>query len=204
MNACFIFGALPVEKLTVLPEKSDFVIAADKGVLTLEKFGVKPDIIIGDFDSLGYMPEGNTVRLPVRKDKTDVGYAVDYAFEKGYREFFVYGAFGGLTDHTAANLQICAGVSARGGRMYLLGDKQNAVCITDSKISLKGSGRISVFAFGKKAAGVTLKGLDYNLDNAELSPYFPLGVSNGFSEETAEISVGDGTLLIIWDSAKNF
>ncbi|MBR4910132.1 MAG: thiamine diphosphokinase [Clostridia bacterium] len=197
---CFIFGALPVEELKAAPGENDFVIAADKGVLSLEKLGIKPDVIIGDFDSLGFVPEGNVIKLPVKKDKTDVGYAADYAFEKGYKTFYVYGAFGGLADHTVANLQISADISAKGGRMFLLGEKQTAFCITDSTVKINGSGRLSVFAFGKKARGVTVTGAEYTLENADLDPFFPLGVSNSFLGAETQISVKSGTLLIIYDN----
>lgn len=199
MRKCFIFGALPVDKLVSFPKQNDFIIAADKGILTLEKFDIKPDVIIGDFDSLGFVPEGEVIKLPVRKDKTDVGYAIDWALEKGFREFRVYGAFGGKEDHTVANLQICYAVSRMGGRAYLFGDTQAAVCITNNFISLKGKGRCSVFAFGGKAEGVSIKGLSYCLKNAELDPSFPLGVSNSFIGEKAYVSVDNGTLLIIYD-----
>ena len=199
MSACFIFGALQIEKLPYLPRKDDFIIAADKGLLTLGKLGIKPDVIIGDFDSLGFVPDGNVIKLPVRKDKTDVGYAADLAFDKGFREFFIYGAFGGLADHTVANIQIAANVSAKGGRAYLIGDKQTAVCVTNGGINLCGKGRLSVFAFGGKATGVTIKDAEYTVENAELSPLFPLGVSNR-QKGGAAISVKSGTLLIIYDN----
>ena len=200
MNSCFIFGALPVKRLTVLPEKGDFVIAADSGLISLKRLSFKPDIIIGDFDSLGYTPSGEVIKLPVRKDKTDVGYAADYALERGFKNFYVYGAFGGKEDHTVANLQICAAVAAAGGRMYLFGEKQTAVAIKDAAVEIMSGGRVSVFAFGGKASGVTIKGFSYELENAELDPLFPLGVSNSLAAKSGEVSVKNGTLLIIYDN----
>ena len=199
MSACFIFGALPVESLAVSPKKGDFVIAADKGVLTLKELKTEPDVIIGDFDSLGFVPEGKVIKLPVRKDKTDIGYAVDWALGRGFREFFIYGGFGGLLDHTVANLQICADIAEKGGGAFLFGKTQAATVIKNGSITLRGSGRISVFAFGGTAGGVNIKGLSYELENACLEPRFPLGVSNAFTESEAEISVERGALLIIYD-----
>ena len=196
---CFIFGALPTEKKPISPKKGDFVIAADKGLLTLERAGVTPDVIIGDFDSLGFTPEGNVIKLPVIKDKTDIGYAVDYAFGRGFRDFHVFGAAGGLLDHTVANLQICADVSKNGGSLRLYSDSQVAFCVTDGSATFTGSGRVSVFAFGGKASGVTLEGLFYPLKDATLESFFPLGVSNSFASPAATVSVKSGTLLIIYD-----
>ena len=59
-------------------------------------------------------------------------------------------------------------------------------------------GTVSVFCMGPDAEGVTLKGLYYPLENGTLSAGFPLGVSNHFTAEKAEISVKHGSLLILW------
>ena len=81
MNRCFIFGALSVSALSEKPTENDLVIAADKGVITAEKFNIIPSFVIGDFDSLGFVPSGdNVIKLNVRKDDTDIGYAVNFAF----------------------------------------------------------------------------------------------------------------------------
>ena len=57
---------------------------------------------------------------------------------------------------------------------------------------------------GADAAGVTLKGLYYPLENGTLTPGFPLGVSNHFTGEPAKISVEDGSLLVIWEGKNGF
>ncbi|MBQ9247282.1 MAG: thiamine diphosphokinase, partial [Ruminococcus sp.] len=84
MNRCFIFGALPVSSLTETPEKGDYIIAADKGYDVALSLGLTPDLVVGDFDSLGSAPDAeNVVRLQVRNDDTDVGHAVGMGFERG-------------------------------------------------------------------------------------------------------------------------
>ncbi|MCQ2449253.1 MAG: thiamine diphosphokinase [Clostridia bacterium] len=198
----FIFGALPVEKLTVKPQLGDTVIAADKGIETVQKFGLVPNEIIGDFDSLGYVPQSERVtKLPVRKDDTDVGYALRYAIENGAKQIYVYGSLGGKIDHTLANLQLCAAAAKQGVRVLLISEKQCVTAICDGTLSFPAaSGRISVFCHGEKASGVTLKGLSYELDNAELSGDFPLGVSNEFVGAPSAVTVENGTLLVVWDS----
>ena len=198
----FIFGALPVSELTVKPQLGDTVIAADKGIETVQKFGLVPNKIIGDFDSLGFVPQsGAVLQLPVRKDDTDVGYALRYAIENGAKQIFIYGAMGGKIDHTLANLQLCAAAAKQGVRVYLLSETQCAAALCCGTLYFPVSkGRISVFCHGEKASGVTLRGLSYELDNAELSADFPLGVSNEFIDAPAEITVANGTLLLIWES----
>ena len=200
MKRCFIFGAMEVSSLAEAPTENDLVIAADKGVLTTEKFNITPDFIIGDFDSLGFVPKGNNViKLNVRKDETDVGFAVKTALEKGYKSFVIYGCLGGKLSHTLANLQIAAGSSGQGAKITLLGDVQRVTVITNDEVSFdeKRRGRVSVLSLIEKSEGVTIEGLSYTLENATLKNSFPLGVSNEFIGRKSRISVKNGCLAII-------
>lgn len=200
MGICYIFGA--AEGLPLIFEKTaeDIVVAADYGFARLKQLGIVPDIAVGDFDSLGFVPECREVlRHPVMKDDTDIMLAVKTGFERGFTEFVIYGGTGGRPDHTFANFQILSYISKHGGRGYLCFDGYTACCITDSALRLNGvkGNTVSVFAVDGVATGVNLKGLLYTLENAVLEPFFPFGVSNEFTGLTAEISVAQGTLLII-------
>lgn len=201
MNKCFIFGALSVEELFIKPTNDDFIIAADNGFAVLEKLNVTPDLVVGDFDSLGFQPEmENKVILPTKKDDTDMAVALELALDRGYRDIFVYGAADGKTDHTFANIALAAGLSRRGINCVFLGDNTNFTAVTNGKIKFDGAtGRVSVFCFGNTALGVTLKGLEYNLNNAALEPFIPLGVSNCFNNGESEIWVKNGTLIVMWE-----
>ncbi len=202
MAVCYIFAALETKTLPYIPNKEDYVIAADKGLDNLKKIGIKPDVIIGDFDSLGFVPSGENIkRLPVEKDDTDVGFAVNYAFELGYKEFVIYGAIGGLLDHTVANLQLSAYISGKGGKSVFVGDNVFVTSITNDTLKISnGKGRLSVFALSDKAEGVFLSGLKYPLENAVIENTFPIGVSNEFTDKSAKITVKNGTLLIVSQS----
>ena len=199
MKKCFVFGALKTEKLPIVPSDGDLIIAADKGLESVKGLSLNADMIIGDFDSLGYVPKGKDIELlPVRKDDTDVGYAINKGLSMGYKSFVVYGCLGGALDHTLANIQLAAAISKRGGRAVFIGDNTYLTAITNGTLSVEnGRGRISVFASFGKAKGVTLKGLDYSLDNAVITEDFPIGVGNHFKEKSAYISVENGTLIII-------
>lgn len=201
MKICYIYGALSISHMPKLPENGDFIIAADKGIETLEKKGIEPDIIIGDFDSLGYIPDKeNKIVLPKRKDDTDIAYAINYALDKGYDRFCVYGAIGGLLDHTIANIQLSAYLSKKGIFNEFFGDSFTISCLTNGKMKLERSekGRFSMFAL-EKATGVSLKGLSYTAQNREFDQFYPIGVSNEFIGEEAEIEVKSGTLLLLWE-----
>ena len=91
MSRCVIFCAAGFERLAVPMEPEDFVIAADGGLRHTERLGIVPDVILGDFDSLGRVPAGSNV-FPVEKDDTDAMLAVRRGLSLGYRDFLLYGS----------------------------------------------------------------------------------------------------------------
>lgn len=205
MNTCYIFAAGNGFPKAFSPDKNDIVIAADAGIKNLSVFGVSPDIAVGDFDSLGYVPNNcETIRHPVMKDDTDTMLALKTGLERGFRRFVIYGGTGGRPDHTLANYQTLCFASVNGAQAYLCGDDYCACAVTNGRITFKSlaSGSISVFAFCP-CNGVTLKGLTYPLENSDLSPFFPLGVSNSFNGKSSTIEVKNGTLVVIWQGCAN-
>lgn len=206
MNTCIIFCAGGFEKLVRPTDASDFILAADGGLTHLQKLGITPHGIIGDFDSLGYVPQGAQV-FPVEKDDTDSMLAVRKGLEFGYRRFEIYGSLDGeRLDHTIANLQTLAFLSGHGATGYLVGLKYMATTVCNSAIRFSpgAKGIVSVFCLGKDAKAVSLRGLKYPLENGTLTGGFPLGVSNHFTGEAAEISVGDGVLTVLYDVENGF
>ena len=111
------------------------------------------------------------------------------------------GCLGGRLDHTVANLQLLSWLSAQGAQGVLLGEGEAAAVVTEGTLSFPASmeGFVSVFCAGGTARGVTLEGLKYPLDHAELTSDFPLGVSNEFVGLPARISVEEGSLLVAWE-----
>lgn len=207
MKTCYIFGAAEGLPESFTKEKDDIIIAADAGFLHLEKLGIKPDIVLGDFDSLGEIPDFNEIiKHPVKKDDTDTLLAVKTGFERGFKRFVLYGCAGKRLDHTFANIQTLYYIAERGGEAFLCGDDFTATAIKNGKILFtdKANGNISVFAGGEKAKNVNIKGLSYELENAEIGYDFPVGVSNEFVGLNSEISVNDGMILVIWSGGLDF
>ena len=205
MADCWIFGSLQINETNLNIPSEDFVIAADSGLETLKAFGIKPDLIVGDFDSLGYKPEGENVVLhPIEKDDTDTLLSVKKGLEKGYRSFHILGCIGGRLDHTFASIQTAAFIAENGGIAILYDGNNRITVIKNRRITFtkENKGIISVFAVSGEAEGVTEKGLHYELENTTLSPDFPLGVSNEFVGEDAYIEVKNGKLCIIWDASQ--
>ena len=201
MGICYIFGAGEGLPKSFSRKKDDIVIAADAGIKSLEKLGIKPDIALGDFDSLGFVPDcDEIIKHPVMKNDTDMMLAVKTGFVRGYTKFMLYGGAGGRPDHTFANIQTLTYIAKRGGRGFLDLCGFTAAVITDGELSfLEGAkGTVSVFALSETARNVDLSGLLYPLKNAVLEIGFPLGVSNEFTGEPALIKIGRGTALVIW------
>lgn len=206
MGSCVIFCAAEFDVLARPLAEDDFVIAADGGLRHTEKLGIVPQEILGDFDSLGYTPTGANV-FPVEKDDTDAMLAVRRGLELGYREFVLYGSVdGSRLDHTVANFQTLQFLADRGAVGYLVGKDFLITVVKDGGVAFPAGcrGTVSVFCLGSDASGVTLEGLYYPLKNGTLTAGFPLGVSNHFTGDPARISVGRGSLLVLWQRENGF
>lgn len=202
-SVCYIIGAYHGEDAVILPASADFVIAADGGYAAAVKLGIRPHLVVGDFDSLGYVPEAEEiVQHPVRKDDTDTLLAIRLGLEKGYRNFVITGALGGRLDHSFANLQALLFLRDHGARGVLYGDSFAATAVTNGSITIEGKGTLSVFTMDAKAEGVTLKNVSFPVEQGTLTNSFPIGVSNEFLEGPAVISVENGTLLVMWQAEK--
>ena len=206
MSKCIIICAGGFDGLLCEPAPEDLIIAADGGLKNAQAYGIRPGCILGDFDSLGYTPQGAEV-FPVEKDDTDAMLAVRRGLALGCKEFHIYGALDGpRLDHTVANFQTLQYLADHGAVGYLAGTGYLVTVVKNGSISFPASaeGTISVFCMGRDAEGVTLKGLYYPLENGTLSAGFPLGVSNHFTGIPSEITVKNGSLLVLWDRQNGF
>ena len=200
MAKCVIFCAGGFKGLAEPVCDGDFVIAADGGLVHLQKEGIAPNEVLGDFDSLGYTPE-NAAVFSVEKDDTDAMLAVRRGLELGYREFLLYGSLDGpRLDHTLANLQVLEFLAQQGAKGHLVGIDHIVTLVKNGSLLFpaEAEGIVSVFCLGQDAKGVTLKGLKYPLENGTLTAGFPLGVSNRFTGTAAEICAEEGSLWVIY------
>lgn len=205
-RTCYIFGAGEYGGLTLSAgELSDgLVIAADGGYDKLKQWGIIPQLAVGDFDSLGHVPQGvEVVRHPVMKDDTDMMLAVREGLERGCGRFLIYGGLGGRLDHTLANLHILDHLARQGLPAFLLGEDTAVTAIHSGELVFDAAhrGTLSLFSWGGAARGVTLRGLLYPLELGEMTPERPLGVSNEFLGQTARVSLQHGTLIALWRPA---
>lgn len=199
---CIIFAGGIIEdyKKLYLP-KYDYIICADSGLRHIHKLNLEADLILGDFDSSEYIPDGNNViKFPREKDDTDTMLAVKKAIELNYDEIWIYGGLGGRIDHTIANIQALYYISRHGKKGHLA-DKNNFITVQLSgsfKYKKYDGFYFSLLSLSDECTGVTLKGVAYPMENGTFSSKFPLGISNEIVDDFAEVSIKSGALLIIY------
>ena len=201
-----IFCAAECDGLARPIGQDAFVIAADGGLRHTQSLNITPNAVLGDFDSLGFCPEGANV-FPVEKDDTDAMLAVRLGLRRGCDEFLLYGSLDGpRLDHTVANFQTLQYLADHGAVGYLIGNTTMVTVVKNGKITFPAgcSGTVSVFCMGQDAEGVTETGLFYGIEDGVFTSGFPLGVSNHFTGKKAEISVKNGSLLVLWEKQNGF
>lgn len=191
--------------------EDDTIICADGGYLHARRSRISPDVVIGDFDSIdfdfivkdlrdsGLCDCCQVLKYAAEKDDTDTMICLKYAIEQGFDELMILGGLGGRLDHTIANLQTMSHAIDAEKTIWFLDGKNRATLRNPGKLSIhKAEGyKISLFSYGDLCEGVSIQGVKYPLKNCSLNHSFPLGISNEFIEEKAEISHSAGKLLII-------
>lgn len=202
---CCIIGAGDMEKADIPHEFVDFIICADGGYKNSRLLGRECDLVVGDFDSLGRVPEKeNVITAPTEKDETDLMLAFLQGYERGYRDFVILGALGGERfDHSMGNIQLLSLMAHKGARGRIFHKGQCLTVIKDSFLGFtaREKGYISVFSLSDESRGVTIENLKYPLENAVLTRNKPIGVSNEFLGKESRISVSQGELLIIYQKS---
>ena len=201
MKKCVIAGAGDTGGSLPVYEPGAFYIAADAGLLTMRQAGIAPDLLIGDFDSLGdALPEGiPVITLPVEKDVTDTDAAAAEGIKRGCTDFTFYGVLGGRPDHSLANLSLLARLSQQGYGAKAYGAGFEITAITNGRLLFPAGrkGAAAVFSWTDESSGVTIEGFKYTLHNGKLHSNFALGACNSFTGKEAFVSVENGTLLVM-------
>ena len=201
---CYIIGAGEVTDPHITATEQDLIICADGGYKYKTLFGRVCDIVVGDFDSYGSVPETeNKIVAPTEKDETDMMLAVDYGYGKGYRQFVLIGALGGeRNDHSVANIQLLHYIASKGARGTIYHSDEVFTAFSNGTLTLPAEleGYISVFSLSSESRGVTIKNLKYTVDDFTLCSYKPIGVSNEFLGKESTITVEDGALLVVYKS----
>lgn len=180
----------------------DLLLCADGGYKRALAYGLVPDGVIGDFDS---MPRERVdgcpvITLPTHKDDTDTARCMEEGRRRGYRSFVLAGGVGGRLDHTLSNMQLLYDAALRGEEAILIGGcNQMRILLPGSYTLPRMTGwKLSLLAYTPQVKGVCLQGVEYPLSSAVLNNRFPLGVSNEWTAAQAELSFAEGALMLLY------
>lgn len=185
--------------------RDTFLICADGGANSLKKFGILPDILLGDFDSISedalkfYNDKQiKIMNFPPEKDYTDSELSVETAISKGFKDIIILGGIGSRMDHTIANVFLLKMILEAGCHGTLV-DENNIVQLISSDISLERQAgyKVTLLPLTPTVEGITTKGLYYPLENYTMRQGSTRGVSNEFLDEEASVSIKNGLLLVM-------
>jgi len=198
-----------------LVQPGDFLVAADGGLRHLQVLNLRPNLLIGDLDSVTaedvavLQTAGVEIkRFPVEKNWTDLELALLAVIEAGWRTIRVAGGLGGRLDQTLGNLfllmlpgRVRPGLEYPGGLGLdlRLDDGREEVWLVRSPTIVNGCAGdvVSLLPLNGPASGIFTQGLQYPLDHEILYPEHTRGISNVMLGHQAEISIEKGQLLCI-------
>ncbi len=185
---------------------AELLIAADGGALLCSRWGLLPELVVGDLDSLGVDRADELARrgarvmaYPADKDESDTEIAVSVALERGAHDIALLAALGGeRLDHEIANILLVAGPRSRGRLRAVRGDTTVHSLHSRSRLVLNGSpGDIVTLMPLGDAGGVTTEGLRYTLRDEPLRAGAARGLSNVIERAGASIALDAGVLIVI-------
>ena len=206
---CVIIAGAPgadAEFVAQTVRRDDFVICADSGYDTAERAGVKPDLIVGDFDSFdrdALPADCEIIELKPDKNDTDTFHCVEVAFERGFTHFVLLASTGGRLDHTLANLSVLDYIDRRGGEGIILSKNESIRVLAVGYHDFRDcSGQtFSVMPFGCDAVTLSYIGAKYPLNRETLFHSVARGVSNVFIGDKSEIKVHSGKAVLIIENS---
>lgn len=187
---------------------AETVVAADGGALALERWGIVPQLIVGDLDSLGQARAdalakrgAKVIPYPAAKDESDLELALRYALESGADDIVLLGIFGGeRIDHALANAMLLADPAYRGlGVRAVQGGTQIRAAHGGDSLSLAGpvGAMVTLLPVRGDATGVRTVGLGYALAGETLHFGRSRGLSNVVTALPASVSLEHGVLLVV-------
>lgn len=187
-------------------EDADQIICCDGGANVAEKYAIIPNLMVGDFDSLGEERARNLQRewqceqmqLPIKKDKTDTQVAVELAMTAGAKSIVLLGALGGRFDHALANVLLLIKCEQQGVEAKIL-DEKNEIYVTCRVKVLDGNvgDHLSILPLGVNSCVRCTDGLAYPLYDHDLDIGDTLSMSNEYDANEALIEVSKGWVCIM-------
>lgn len=184
---------------------ADLCIGADKGALFLVEAGITPYLSIGDFDSvtteqLEYIKQNSKHTKDfdaIDKDFTDTELALHEAIALKPSKITIVGGLGTRFDHSIANTQYLFHALQHNIDTSIIDENNKLFLVSKSKqVEKEHYHYLSIIPFTDEVHGVTLQGFQYPLSDA-IVKRGQAWISNVINDQTATISVKQGTLLVI-------
>jgi thiamine pyrophosphokinase len=192
---------------------SSIIIAADGGIRNCISLGIRPNIIIGDLDSIEdrkigeYRDAGvQIIQYPTHKDKTDLELALHLSKEIGVNEVILLGGLGARWDMTIANMLLIAHPKYKEMNIHVMDGNQELIIMrsgTHSIVHGQPGDVISLIPIAGDVTGIVTSGLEYPLNGETLQFGTARGVSNVFTQEQAQIFITQGVLLCVINRGEN-
>ena len=203
MKRCVIVGGADINNYEYIRgclREDDYIAFCDSGQKHMDNLGVKPNLIVGDFDSYENPNlDVETIELPCEKDDTDTMFAVKEAIKRGFDEFVLIGVVGARLDHTLGNISILLHLNSLRKKAMIIDDYSLISVVSNEPEFIDDSfAYFSLINVSGKAKGVVIENAKYPLDNAEITCEYQYGISNEVMKgEFAKVSVSDGQLLLV-------
>lgn len=185
--------------------QTDYLVAVDGGAEYLFALNLKPELIIGDLDSISkktmayYKNLGVELEeFPVEKDKTDSELILDKLLKKGFSEIIIFSALGGRVDHQLANIFLLTKFKNTESDLKIVTPQETIRLITDKAVLYKERNKtVSLISLSAKTKGVNLSGFKYNTKDVIINRGSSLGISNQVKSDKAKVEIDKGELLLI-------
>ena len=193
------------ELLSSILSRAEYLISADGGLRHLRKLGLKPDLVIGDLDSISeddskWISENHIEirKFPKKKDQTDLELALLTAVDQAGDPIIVVGALGGRIDQTLTNTFLLLMPELQNADIRLDDGKEELFLIQwHGYVTGKKGDTVSLLPLLSPVMGISTKGLKYPLKDEILFPERSRGVSNEMESDKAEVTMKSGVLLCI-------
>ena len=205
MRRCVIVGGADIGDYARVKQylrADDAIVFCDSGLKHLEALGVKPALIVGDFDShCNPHLDVETIVLPCEKDDTDTVFAVKTMVQRGYDDFLLIGVIGARLDHTLGNVSILLYLDSLGKKAEIVDDYSEMELVGAEPVEIPERFPFySLVNITGTARGITETGCKFPLDNGEIHCGYQYGTSNEvLPGQIAVVSVKEGLLLLIKD-----
>ena len=185
------------------------MIAADSGLESMDKLGLFPDMIVGDFDSLSdksllekYKNDRiEIISFPVEKDYTDMRMALDIAIQQDCGRIVMLGAVGSRADHVIGNIFLLLYLRKQNIEGVIINKKNRIRCLSTGEYVFNKESAwgkyISFFPTYEKMTCISLQGFKYDVEELILNPFNIISISNEIKEKSALLSVKNSCLLIV-------